>query len=384
MPTGKGTIRFCFSGGLDSLAGAVQDLSLTDDRIVLANPFVWNTKSEVIRLIEQYGQGDLITRSISCTRHIRKKGQQAHCGECAQCLHRRLGVLAAGLAEKDPTKGYDVELLDHHRKEGEPRSMALNLVSNALEYPRLTLSGFMSRYAGEVVVAAKAFFDEAIEGGAVQRIYELHCRYGNEVGEVIDNAIRQYAVEIREHTLPPGCLLRAVIADHQSEVDREPLGDPFPSESNRSGRGDADVRDLHHTSRIELALDKDRRQIIIDGLGDVGTSGQFELVSILADQHRADVRAELKPANHAFVPTESLMDQLGVDSQGALLRRISDFRKSVAKLALARWGLPLERNAVIENKNRRGYRLNPALVIIDPKELGSTSLTIHGRSPHKF
>jgi 7-cyano-7-deazaguanine synthase in queuosine biosynthesis len=334
-----------------------------------ANPFVWRTKAEVVGLIESYGQAELIASSISCTHHVRKKGQRAHCGECAQCLHRRLGVLAAGLGERDPLGRYDVELLIDDRKDGEPRSLALNLVSNALEYPRLTLSGFMNRYAGEVLVAAKAFSDETIED-AVQRTYELHCRYGNEVGKVIDDSIRQYAVAIREHTLPPGCLLRAVITDHRSGLDRTPLVGAFPSESSTPAQGEADARDFRHTSRIELALDRDRKQAVIDGLGDVGTSAQFELVAFLAEQHRADVRAELKPENHAFIPTATLMDQLGVDSEITLRKRISEFRKSVAKLALTNWGIPLDRNAVIENRSGGGYRLNPSVVIIDTKELG--------------
>jgi 7-cyano-7-deazaguanine synthase in queuosine biosynthesis len=132
----------------------------------VANPFVWSTKAEVVELIEKHGQGGLIASSISCTHHVRKKEQRAHCGECAQCLQRRLGVLAAGLGERDPLERYDVELLADDRKDGDPRSMALSLLSNALEYPRLTLSGFMNRYAGEVLVTAKALSDETIEGVA--------------------------------------------------------------------------------------------------------------------------------------------------------------------------------------------------------------------------
>jgi 7-cyano-7-deazaguanine synthase in queuosine biosynthesis len=64
----------------------------------VTNPFVWQTKAEVVRVLDKHGQADLIARSISCT-HIRKVGQRAHCGECAQCLHRRFGILAADLAD---------------------------------------------------------------------------------------------------------------------------------------------------------------------------------------------------------------------------------------------------------------------------------------------
>jgi hypothetical protein len=213
----------------------------------VANPFVWRTKAEIVRLIKQYGQADLVAGSISCT-HIRKPEQRTHCGECAQCLQRRLGILAAGLGATDPTDDYAVELLLDDRKDGDPRTMALSLISNALDHPRLSAVGFMNMHAGEVLQAAKAFSGETVEN-TVERAYQLHRRYGEEVGRVIDDAIRQYAVQIRERTLPSGCLLRAVIRDNQPEIDRTPLGDYPQWECGRSRRGEPDTRDFGHISR---------------------------------------------------------------------------------------------------------------------------------------
>ena len=334
----------------------------------VTNPFVWRTKAEVVQLISGHGQAKLIEHSISCT-HIRKTGKRTHCGECAQCLHRRLGILAAGLAEQDPHAGYEIDLLVDERRNGYPRNMALSLVSNALDYPRLTPLGFMNRFGGEVSRAAKGFSGEK-EETIVQCIYDLHFRYGKEVGGVIDRAIQQFAKNIREKTLPPGCLLRAVITDDRQGIELTRLGDPFSPESSSPKLAETDARDFRHTPRIELALDEDRGQVVIDGLGDVGTNAHFEIIAVLAERYRADLQAELKPVNYAFVAAETLMDRIGVDSEPALRKRISGFRKSVAGLALRIWGLPLSRNEVIENKSRSGYRLNPAVQIVDPKQLG--------------
>jgi hypothetical protein len=334
----------------------------------VANPFVWLTKAEVVRLIERHDQADLIERSFSCT-HPRKTGQRAHCGKCAQCLHRRLGILAAGLGKWDPPKGYDVELFADERKVGEPRSMALSLVSNAQDYPHLSPRGFLSRYAGEILQAVRAFPEETVES-FVQRSYELHRRYGNEVDQVIADAIRQYAAEIRDHTLPPHCLLRAVTMDPRQEGDRRSLEDAFTPKSTEPDQDTSDFRDFKRTSRIQLALDADRSQIVIDGLGDVGTSAQFELVATLVEQHRADLRAELKSENYAFLRTDSLLEKLGIESETALRKRVSDFRLRVFDLALKKWGIPLNLNAVIEGRSREGYRLNPDVRVIATSELG--------------
>jgi 7-cyano-7-deazaguanine synthase in queuosine biosynthesis len=331
------------------------------------NPFIWRTKTEVVRLIKQYGQEDLIAHSVSCT-HVRKTGPRAHCGECAQCLHRRLALLAAKLSSCDREDDYEVDLLIGEREGGDSRSMALNLVWNALDYPRLSLSGFMSRYAGEVLRAAKGFSDATIEN-TVARVYELHRRYGNEVGEVIDDAIRQHAVEIREHRLPRDCLLRALIVDDQTAVNRTPLEEIIAGETGTDTHRETDTRDFRRTSRIQLAFDKDRRLVVIDGLGIVGTSAQFEIVSILADQHRANIQAGLRPENYETVPNKKLMDELDVDSEPALVKRISEFRRNVSNLALENWGMQLSRHAVIETRSGRGYRLNPDVIIIDIREL---------------
>ena len=328
----------------------------------ITNPFVWQTKAEVVRLLDEHGQAELIAHSISCT-HVRKTAKQAHCGECAQCLHRRFGTLVTGLADKDPLTDYEVELLADDRKDGVARSMALSLVSSALEFPRLSADGFMNKYAGEVLRAARAFRDEGVDA-AVLRTYELHCRYGREIGKVIDDAIRIYAPDIREQTLAPGCLLRAIIADHQNEMHRTALESPFPS-----GIPQQDDRDLARPARIEVAFDDIRKQIVIDGLGDIGTRSHFELVSALLAQHRADRAAGRKPENYRCVPTQTLLDQLKIDNETALRQRISEFRKRVVELASDRWGLPLGRDAVIENKFGAGYRLNPAVVLIDAAEI---------------
>ena len=192
----------------------------------------------------------------------------------------------------------------------------------------------------------------------------LHCRYGIEIRKVIDAAIRNYAPNIREHTLASGCLLRAVIADQKYEVDRTALESPRPSEKPQQ-----EDRDFAHPARIELAIDVAREQLVIDGLGLVGTKSHFALLSELANQYRADRDAGRKPDNHRFVPTASLLDVLGIDSAEALRQSISEFRKRVAQLADEHWGLALGRNAVIESKYRAGYRLNPDVVLIDPAEL---------------
>ena len=331
----------------------------------VGNPFLWLTKADVIRLVAEHGDAGWIRHSISCT-HLRKTKGADHCGDCTQCLQRRFGVLAAGLSDHDPADGYAIELLAQERAE---RSMALSVVSSALEFPRLSIAGFLHRYAGEVLRAAAAV-PPGDTDSFVQQAYDLHFRYGREVGQVIDNAIQLHAPNIREKTLPPGCLLRAVIADGQFAVNRAPLAEPYPHADF-----EPDVRDLRHSTRIHLAFDEDRKQLVVEGLGDVGTTRQYELLLVLAAQYRQDREAELLPENFAFVPSTRLMDELQIDDEAAVRQLIGKFRRRAADLAQARWGLMLNRNSIVENRSRAGYRLNPVVLLVDISELDEPLVT---------
>ena len=49
---------------------------------------------------------------------------KTHCGRCSQCLDRRFGTLAAGMADVDPEEMYDTDLLTGARVEDVDRTMA--------------------------------------------------------------------------------------------------------------------------------------------------------------------------------------------------------------------------------------------------------------------
>jgi 7-cyano-7-deazaguanine synthase in queuosine biosynthesis len=72
--------------------------------IEFENPFIWRTKTDVIRSIVDRGCGALIKHTVSCTRSYDITKLHTHCGCCSQCLDRRFAVLAADAAEHDPVE----------------------------------------------------------------------------------------------------------------------------------------------------------------------------------------------------------------------------------------------------------------------------------------
>lgn len=84
----------------DVLSG-MQDFlsSALSFQISISNPFVHETKAEVIRgLVANHP--DLIWLSESCWKNSRLPGGASHCGECIPCFVRRIAVEHAGLTDK--------------------------------------------------------------------------------------------------------------------------------------------------------------------------------------------------------------------------------------------------------------------------------------------
>jgi hypothetical protein len=71
------------------------------------NPFLWDTRKEVLAGIKAAGYGPLCALTSSCTHTWEQTSEQPHCGRCSQCLDRRLAALSAGLTdEEDPPGRY--------------------------------------------------------------------------------------------------------------------------------------------------------------------------------------------------------------------------------------------------------------------------------------
>ena len=97
--------------------------------------------------------------------------------------------------------------------------------------------------------------------------------------------------------------------------------------------------------------------MIFDRWGEVkGVSAA--LIIILSKQFRPATRDELAPEHYPFIKTPKLMRQTNCDSDEALRRRVSRCRNGIIKLAMKVGGSPPSIDAVIENSQWHGYRLN--------------------------
>ena len=126
--------------------------ALRRDPPSVENPFFWQTKAEVVKVIGDHGCSHLIASTVSCSHVYQMSNEQPHCGECSQCVDRRFGVLGAGLEEEDPEAKIRLRLLVDEWKAGEPRTLAESYIRFAVDTrnasPRPSMRGSQGRCPG--------------------------------------------------------------------------------------------------------------------------------------------------------------------------------------------------------------------------------------------
>jgi 7-cyano-7-deazaguanine synthase in queuosine biosynthesis len=308
----------------------------------VSNPFAWMTKSEVIERISQNGCSDLIRHTRSCTRVHAMTKLHTHCGQCSQCIDRRFAVLAAEQENEDPADAYRVDLLLGERQVGPDREMALAFVRSASFVNQMTDVAFFAHYGETSRIVG--FFEEPTNTVA-GRIFSLYRRQAATICRVFDTAIRANASKMREGSLPGDCLLSLVVGQPGESgiyhVSSSAAGPPAAA-----------------TPEIRMTIDEGGKRVVFDRWGEI-KGASAELIIALAQPFRQAMRNELAPERFPFLETSKFVRQISCDSDEALRRRIFRCRNKIIELASNAGDLTPSFDAVIENSQWYGYRLNP-------------------------
>lgn len=160
------------------------------ESLVVTNPFQSMTKAEVISTIDESRFGEGMRRTSSCSHRWRvhilksKLGKPDfrgwHCGLCLPCIHRRIGMLRAGVSELDDDD-YLVDILTQYPFGGLPDTIAAEALINVRD-----LMAFAAPFAA----------------GPAAELFELYPELYFEtdrmsVDEVL-NVYRRMAVDVQE------------------------------------------------------------------------------------------------------------------------------------------------------------------------------------------
>jgi len=178
------------------------------ETFTVENPFIWDTKGQVVGKILKAECGELIGHSISCAHTWLFTREHPHCGTCSQCIDRRFGIIAAGAEGFDAAERYANDIFTGSRSKEEDRMMVATYVERANQVKKLGGVGDLMTRFPESVRLLGDLREKPI--AAAEKVLTLYKRHATEVSKVVDRMLERNVAAIRERTLPKDCLLRIV------------------------------------------------------------------------------------------------------------------------------------------------------------------------------
>lgn len=345
----------------------LQDLAIlvSERPVQIDNPFAWMTKVEVVQTLDARSERPLIGRTLSCSGTRRLTTMKPHCGQCIQCLQRRIATLGASADDVDFGVDYETDFLVGARQEGDDRVMAVDVVRSAFEHRRLNDDGFAIRYAGELASVAHGTA-AAERREVILGISNMYRRNADSVRQIIIAATRDHAEAFTDKTLPASCLLRLVQENPEIGLADAPVRE---AALQPTGSGDTvETLDRSRIAQLIIAIDIEVHQILMDGgLGPIKGATDFAIMRALIELDRDN--RERRPSNRPTISAEVLAESTTGGDVVALRQAVARIRKSVRTDYRDLHDVDLHRGALIENVNRQGYRLNPQVMVVSAEEL---------------
>ncbi len=201
--------------------------SLFDKEFNVTNPFIWKTKSDVVKIVNDSDFAELIGFSNSCS-HIRTVGRiDDHCGVCSQCIDRKIAMLNNEVSDDhDPEFRYKVQLFTDPLEETEDRTMVESYVKHANSLEKLNHKDFIQKF-GEIFQVIDYLPGQSSEN--TLKIIDLHKRHGMQVGKAIEKQIQAHSRLIRQKRLNPNSLLAMTIKQNGPKSGQELDMKEFPT-----------------------------------------------------------------------------------------------------------------------------------------------------------
>jgi 7-cyano-7-deazaguanine synthase in queuosine biosynthesis len=341
--------------------------SALDDAMTVDNPFSFDTKMEVVQRLMATPFARYIKNTLSCSTTRDMTIMHPHCGECKQCIERRLSTLGANAADADSDAAYRVEFFDSPRQAGKVRAMAVDSVRMALDMASISSLDFAKRFGGELAWLMSAYPQTEAEARAEQ-FHAMFQRHGKRVEEIFQDAVSQRRAAIVSRTLSPDCLLWLAIEPYhpaanagartqKSTDDTDPIENDEDAGEDRWAEGSKPSAD-----EILLRTDDSLSLFEIDGLMAFTGRTAPRILRFLVQEHRKDRNAEREPAQFRCFRAKQLADEMGAPSDEAVRKRIDRLRDEVRE-GFAAHGVDPGEDALIESTTS-GYRLNPRVRIV--------------------
>jgi 7-cyano-7-deazaguanine synthase in queuosine biosynthesis len=178
--------------------------ALFSDPPVVRNPFWSHTRKETLGILKSAGVSDLVRLTNSCTRSHGLRKEQDHCGTCSQCVDRRFAVVAADLADQDPSTRYMVDCFRGPLDEDLAKTTVVSYHELAVKISELDGDGLLQEY--DQLIDAIPINDPAQRSVGQELIDMLHRHAEATIG-VVKRMVQEASEDLARRRLPPNCLL---------------------------------------------------------------------------------------------------------------------------------------------------------------------------------
>ena len=204
---------------------------------IIDNPYIFNTKTEVVSSIVESGAAELIGHSCSCSHTMFQSRTQRHCGRCGQCIDRRIAVLATKQEENDPDTDYESCVFTGERpvKSEAPydHNIAVNYVRFARDMRGMSENGVAGFYNQELTRAARCSVNR---GEAARQFIAMHKRHAETVRAVLADQIALHSCELTDHSISRTSLLYMALVDRAQAAPNSDAAVPL-NRFHREGHG---------------------------------------------------------------------------------------------------------------------------------------------------
>jgi 7-cyano-7-deazaguanine synthase in queuosine biosynthesis len=298
---------------------------LFESNFNVQNPFLWQTKTEVLSQVRGAGHGRLCAMAVSCGGTIAATRQHSHCGRCSQCVDRRLTALAAGLdGDEDPARNYASDVLTGPR-DGTELTLIERYLGTALQVTRMKDPKEFLRAFPEVTRAITRVGLPAAQ--ALHQVIDLYRRHSGQVCDALASVVKEHSAQIVGRNIPANCLLS--LACGRRVTPRAAMEAPTSAAT--------ETKPLAELFRIDC----DRFQVIwANRACYLGNSMELRLL------------VRLNQSRDSFIAVETLADEVwdnAATTKNTIQTTVSNLRRRLRSSALS--------GVIINGQERGHYRL---------------------------
>ena len=151
----------------------------------IETPFIWYTKADVVEYLKDSGHGHLLPSSVSCSHTYNSGPNATHCGECFQCLDRRIGVYGADADGLDNESLYATNIITSSIPSTEGKTTAVDYLRQAVNFSNGNQSYFYKQTLDELQMLLGWVPGYEDEDELVDKIWALCSRHGMHVARAL-------------------------------------------------------------------------------------------------------------------------------------------------------------------------------------------------------